>query len=174
MLPPRRRFEMAVFRKAIAGAGSHIIIRDPSNNEIIGRGANANWQDAFDLHEVAEYNATGIDEYVPGLHRGTGTIGTFTTPAINLDLPYRTKEDGFNKLGPYTVQETIGINRPGAGKVLNTFKNVMFSLSGGNFAATGLSGRNVNFVFTERKPGDGGTIPDGDYYDADSEAEPYF
>jgi hypothetical protein len=163
-----------VWRKAIAGAGTHIIITDPNTNEIIGRGANFTFQDAFDLHAVEEYNNTGIDEYVPGLHRGTGTIGTFTTPKINSELPGRTKAEGFNHLGPYTLQELIATNRPGAEKVLNTFKNVMFSLSGGNFAATGLSGRNVNFVFTERIAGDGQVDPTSEYYEEGAEPYPYF
>jgi hypothetical protein len=139
-----------VLKGVLSGAAEHVVIIDENNNQIIGRGANFSWQDTFEQVPVDEYGKTGIDEYSPGRMIGGGTLGTFTIPNLNDELPTR---DTFATKS-FTVQEIIAPGRPGAGTVLNVFQGVKFTVVGGNFGPTGVSARNVNFVYTNRINGE--------------------
>lgn len=134
-----------------SGSGLRVIIRDPNGSKVLGRGNNFSWQDTFGILEVDEWGVDGIDEFVPGKHRGSGNLATLCIASINDSLPHR---KNFVTLGPFTMQEVVADDRPNAGTILNQFEEVWFNVVGGSFAATGLAAQNVSFVYGKRTPGD--------------------
>ncbi len=132
------------------GPGLRAILYDSSGEKILGQGTNLNWQDDFEIYPVEEWGTTGIDEFVPGKMRGSGSIGTLCIADINDNLPRR---GNFVNAGPFTIQEIVADGRPNAGTIINQFEEVWLTVHSGNFGATGLAAKNVNFVYGKRTPG---------------------
>lgn len=134
-----------------SGSGLKAIVYDKDGNKVIGRGTNISWQDQFDILPVEEWAVDGIDEFVPGKMRGSGTIGTLFIAKVQDDLP---KRSNFITAGPFAMQIEVAEGRPNAGTILAQFEEVWFNVVGGSFSATGLAAQNVNFVYGKRIPGE--------------------
>jgi len=133
-----------------SGAGLLAIVFNSAGNKILGRGTNFNWQDSFEVNPVEEYGKNGIDEFVPGKMRGSGSIGTLAIASINDSLPHR---GNLISTGPFVVQEVVADDFPNAGTILNQFEEVWFTVHGGSFGPSGLAAKNASFVYGKRIPG---------------------
>ena len=138
-------------QKSHSGAGLQAIIYDSGGDKILGRGINFSAQDTFEINPVEEYGKDGIDEFVPGKMRGSGSIGSLFIAVVNENLPHR---GNFILAGPYVVQVVIAEGFPNAGTIIDQYEEVWFTVHGSSFGASGLAAKNASFVYGRRIPGD--------------------